>query len=153
MTTIVYRDGVMAGDGTETNYREGETCAILTRNCIKVWRLPNGELFGASSGSEDIERLRIALVKGLPAPKLDDVNGLRVDLKGRIWLYEGNIWQRVGAREGYYSVGSGSVFAFALLKAGHGAVETCKIAKELDPYSGGKVTVVKLAKPPKRKPK
>jgi hypothetical protein len=145
MTTIVYRDGVMAGDGTETSIGEDESPMILTRNCVKVFRLPSGELFGASRGSEDCERLKHSLMKGLPAPKLEDINGLRVDLKGRIWLYEGNIWQHVGADTGYYAVGVGSVFAFPLLKAGHGAIEACRIAKELDPFSGGKLTYVKLA--------
>lgn len=146
MTTIVYRDGVMAGDGTETSIAEDESPMILTRNCRKVFKLPDGQLFGASRGSEDITRLHQALIKGLPAPKLEDVNALRVDLKGHIWLYEGNIWQRVGAREGYYAVGCGALFAFPLLKAGLGAIEACKIAKECDPYSGGKLTYVKLSK-------
>ena len=144
MTTIVYRDGVMAGDGTETSIGEDESPMILTRTCVKVWKLPSGELFGASRGSEDCERLRHALIKGLPAPKLDDVNALRVDLQGRIWLYEGNIWQRVGQRDGFYAVGCGALFAFPLLKAGLGAIEACKIAKECDPFSGGKLTSVRL---------
>jgi hypothetical protein len=153
MTTIVYRDGVLAGDGTETSIGEDESPMILTRNCVKVWKLPNGELFGASRGSEDCERLRHALIKGLPAPKLEDINGLRIDLLGRIWLYEGNIWQRVGQREGYYAVGCGSLFAFPLLRAGLGAIAACRIAKECDPFSGGKLTSVRLSKPPKRKPR
>jgi len=144
MTTIAYRDGVMAGDGTETSCGDG-THMVLTRNCVKVYRLPNGELFGGSDGTEDIERLYHSLVKGLPAPKLESINGLRVDLKGRIWLYEGNIWQRVGKDTGYYAIGNGAVFAFPLLKAGHSAVEAVKIAKELDVYSGGKLSSVKLA--------
>jgi hypothetical protein len=136
----------MAGDGTETSIGEDESPMIISRSCRKVFKLPDGQLFGGSKGSEDITRLHQALIKGLPAPKLEDINALRVDLLGRIWLYEGNIWQRVGQREGYYAVGVGAVFAFPLLKAGHSAIEAVRIAKEFDVYSGGKLTYVKLSK-------
>ena len=142
MTTIVYRDGVMAADGKETIQNDDHSSFYTIRtNCRKVWRLKDGTLFGAAHGSECIERLKDALMHGVAPPKLDDVAGLRVDPKGRIWLYEGNIWQRVPMP--YYSVGSGSIMAFPLLDAGLSAVEACRIAAKRDPFSGGKIHWVK----------
>lgn len=146
LTTIAYRDGVMAGDGRETIISEDESPVVARDNCIKVFKLPDGRLFGASRGCEDIERLHQSLLKGLPPPKLDDVNGLLVDHKGRMWLYEGTIWQRIPLA--YYGVGSGSIFAVAAMDAGASAVEACKIGAKRDPYSGGKITAVRLSKMP-----
>lgn len=144
MTTIVYRDGVMAGDGRETIQNdEHSSYYILRDNCIKVWRLPDGRLFGAAHGSECIERLRDALMKGLPPPKLEDIAGMVVDRRHRIWLYEGNIWQPVPKMK-YYAVGSGSILAFSALDAGASAIEATKIAAKRDPFSGGKIHWVKL---------
>src|SRR5260221_14356833 len=141
MTTIVYRDGIMAGDGRETIQNdEHSSYYILRDDCEKIWRLPNGELFGAAHGSEDIERLRRALVKGRKPPKCEDVVGMRVDKKGRIWIYEGRIWQYVD--KPFYSVGSGSIMAFACLDAGCTAEQACKIAAARDPFSGGTVHTV-----------
>jgi hypothetical protein len=145
MTTIVYRAGVLAGEGRETIQNdEHSSYYILRDDCIKVWRLKDGSLFGAAHGSEDIERLRLALVNKVTPPKLEDVCGLRVDPKGRMWVYEGNIWQRQYGK--YYAVGSGSILAFAALDAGADAIMACKIAAKRDPYSGGKVTAVRLSK-------
>jgi hypothetical protein len=147
MTTIAYRDGVLAGDSYETmvaDALQNESAITITHNCRKVFRLPNGELFGASRGSEDIERLYRALMKGLPPPKLEDINAIRIDRKGRVWYYEGNIWQHVKAR--YYAVGSGSVFALAAMDAGATAIEAVRIGIKRDPYSGGRVTHVRLRK-------
>jgi 20S proteasome alpha/beta subunit len=143
MTTIVYRDGVMAGDGRETIQNdEYSSYYILRDDCEKVWKLKDGSLFGAAHGSEDIERLRRALVKGRKPPKCEDVVGMRVDKKGRIWIYEGRIWQRID--QTYYAVGSGSIMAFPLLDAGVDAIKACTVAASRDPFSGGKVHWVEL---------
>jgi hypothetical protein len=143
MTTIAYRDGVMAGDGRETMQNDEHTSWYrLTDKCVKVYKLKDGSLFGGAHGSEDITRLHLALLKTLPPPKLEDIAGLRVDPKGHIWLYEGNIWQRVHAP--YYAIGSGAEFALAAMDAGVSAVRAVKIAIGRDLWSGGKVTAVRL---------
>ncbi len=132
----------MAGDGRETACADGESTVVLRDNDVKVWRLPDGRLFGAACSSEDIERLRLALVNKQPPPKLEEINGLLVDLKGHMWLYEGNIWQRIWGK--YFAIGSGSVFALGAMDAGASAVEAVRIGKKRDPYSGGKITSLKL---------
>jgi hypothetical protein len=143
VTTIAFRNGILAGDGRETIQNdEHSSYYILQDKCRKVLKLRDGRLFGGAHGSESIVRLEEALKKGLPAPKLEDIAGLLIDTKGRIFLYEGNIWQRVKAP--YYAVGSGSILAFGAMDAGATAIEAVRIAVRRDPYSGGKVTHVRL---------
>lgn len=142
MTTIAYRNGILAGDGRETNISDDESAVVLTDKCTKVFRLDDGRLYGGSRGSEDITRLHQALMKKAPLPKLDDINALLIDTHGRIWLYEGSIWQPIKAR--YYAVGSGSVFAIGAMDAGASAIEAVRIGIKRDPYSGGKVSHVRL---------
>lgn len=145
MTTIAYRDGVMAGDGRETSIEEGESSFTLSDDCVKIHRLPDGRLFGGSRGSEEIDRLLAALRDGKekwPTPKLEDINAMVVDLKGRIWLYEGNMWIR--CKDKYYAVGSGARFAFPAMDAHATAVQAVRIGIKRDPFSGGTVTVLKL---------
>ena len=144
MTTIAYRNGVLAGDGRETSIGDDESAVVLTDNCIKVFKLKDGRLFGGSRGSEDITRLHQALIKNAPLPKLEDVNGLLIDRKGRIWLYEGTIWQPIKSK--YYAVGSGSVFALGALDQGATAIEAVRIGARRDPYSGGKISYVRLSR-------
>ena len=144
MTTITFRAGVMAGDGRETIIEEHESSYINTDDCIKVFRLKDGRLFGASKASESCLRLYESLVKGFGPPKLEDINGLLVDLKGKLWFFEGNIWYPI--KEKYYAIGSGARFALPALDAGATAIKACKIGMKRDPYSGGKLTVVRLRK-------
>lgn len=145
MTTIVYRDGVMAADGKETLQNDEHSSYYTLRlDCIKVWKLKDGSLFGAAHMSESIERLKDALMKGLPPPKLEDICGLRVDTRRRMWVYEGNIWQPIQGKHRYYAIGSGAIIAFGALDAGADARTACKIAAARDPYSGGKIHTVKL---------
>jgi hypothetical protein len=143
MTTIAYRDGVLAGDGRETNQNDEHSSWYMVRDdCVKVFKLKDGSLFGGAHGSEDIERLYISLMKGQPPPKLEDIAGLRIDTKRRIWVYEGNIWQRV--KLPFYAVGSGAEFALSAMDAGAGAVKAVKVGINRDLWSGGKITAVRL---------
>lgn len=145
MTVIAYRDGVLVGDGRETMQNDEHSSWYRLRDdCIKIYRLPDGGMFGGAHGSEDIERLRQALMKNQPPPKLEDIAGLRIDPKGRMWLYEGNIWQRATGK--YYAVGSGALCAMCAMDAGATALEAVKIAIKRDLWCGGKITTLRLRK-------
>ena len=142
MTTIAYRNGVMAGDGRETQIAEGESALIIRDTDRKVFRLKDGRLFGAAKTSEDILRLYNSLKNGTPLPKLEDVNAILVDLKRRIWFNEGRIWQRGPYK--FFAIGSGAGFAIAAMHAGATAIKAVRIAIKCDPYSGGRVSHVRL---------
>lgn len=145
MTTIAYRDGILAGDGRETAYELGESTFIVRDNAPKVYKLSDGRLFGGSKTSEDIAVLLDALKEGKekwPAPKLEDVNALCIDTDGTIWFYEGARWDKVELP--YYAVGSGARFAFPALDAGVSAERAVEISTKRDPYSGGVIHTVGL---------
>jgi ATP-dependent protease HslVU (ClpYQ) peptidase subunit len=137
MTSIAYRDGVMAGDSRVT---AGDL--VLPDTCRKVHRLRNGALFGAAGNSEAIERLRRAIVRRTQIPKLEEVSALRVDPDGSLWSYEGSIWSKVDAP--FAALGSGTTACLAAMYANATAREAVAIACKLDPSSGGRIHVVKL---------
>lgn len=144
MTTIAYRAGVLAGDGRETFIEDGESPMINRDDCVKVFRLPDGRLFGASRTSEDIERMYRKLIKGDEWPKIKegDINAMIIDTNGKIWSCEGRLWIPVEAE--YYAVGSGSRVALPAMDAGADAKKAVEIACKRDPFSGGKITILKL---------
>jgi hypothetical protein len=153
MTTIVYRDGLMAGDGRETSWEKGESTFIIRDDCVKIHRLPDGRLFGAARTSEDINVLHDALVAACdpearnkwPNPKVEDINAMVIDTDGSIHVYEGARWEKVDMP--YYSVGSGSRYAFPALFVGADARRAVEAGMRFDPYSGGKVTTLSLKQP------
>ena len=142
MTTIAYRNGVLAGDGRETQIADGESALVIRDTDVKVFKLKDGRLFGAAKTSEDILRLHNSLKNGTALPKLDDVAAILVDLKRRIWFCEGRIWQRAPYK--FFAIGSGGGFALAAMDAGATAIEAVRVGIKRDPYSGGKVTYVRL---------
>lgn len=148
MTTIAYRDGVLASDSreTSTNGEVGDDGFVIDSECEKIWRLPDGQLFGAAHASEDCTRLYMALLTGDDMPALDDVAGILIALDGSYRLYDGHIW--VPGRLPYYALGSGARFAFAAFKAGASAQRACEIGAEMDPYSGFPVVSLNVYKIP-----
>jgi len=150
MTTIIYRDGVMIGDGRESmGGDEGESAMIIRDDCVKAIKLKDGRLFGGSKTSEDIERLYRSIVAGKKPPKCEDVNAMLIELDGTILNYEGHIWQKITLP--FYAVGSGAIYAFPLLKAGLPLRKVIEIVLTLDPFSGGLITEVELGRKGKGK--
>lgn len=145
MTTIAARAGVMASDSRETDVHEAlETCFVVSNSSKKIWRLPDGRLFGGSDASEDITRLYIALEKHYGPPKLDHVCGLLINLDGSMELYEGNIWVKI--KSPFYAIGTGAAYAMAAMHAGATAEKAAAIGAMMDPYSGGRIQVLKVRK-------
>jgi ATP-dependent protease HslVU (ClpYQ) peptidase subunit len=137
LTTIAYRDGVLAGDGRVS---AGDT--IVASSKKKVYRLKDGSLLGSAGSQEDGERLRIALEKGDAAPKLPNCFALRISTESGIWYYEGSAWVHVN--EPYTAIGSGSAHALTAMDCGLPAVEAVRMAIKRDPLSGGRVRTVVL---------
>jgi ATP-dependent protease HslVU (ClpYQ) peptidase subunit len=144
MTTIAYRDGVLASDSrlTFVDY-------VCTDKCIKVWALPDGTLFGASGDNEGGLALLKSLRAGEPMKtEVDsDFTAIRILPKGQIFITEGKLWDRWPER--FVAIGSGGKYALAAMRSGADAVTAVKAGIALDIYSGGRIQQVKL----KRKPK
>lgn len=137
MTTIVYRDGVLAGD---TRVTVGDM--VVTNRKTKVHRLKDGRLFGWCGGVEHAEVLLRALRKNKALPEGNACDALLVTPDGTLWLRENVIW--IKQKEPYYALGSGSPYAWGALDAGATAVEAVEIGINRDTNSGGRVKFVAL---------
>lgn len=142
MTTIVYRDGVLAGDTRITIEEE-----IQPGHCRKVFKLKDGSLFASSGDYEGGERLLEAIKKKLPTPICKsggEAFGLHIKPNGAVWYYEGTRWSR--CHNPFYSIGSGRAYAFGALHMGATAAEAVSVAMKCDMYSGGRVQTVRIGK-------
>ena len=159
MTTIAYRDGIMAAEGKMTL---GDM--VIKLDTEKVFWV-NNHLVGVCGRARAINTFVTWLQKmtdyhivnqevgelvDLVPPALEDDEGysaLVVTPSRQVLMYEGNTPIDMGLNVPM-SVGSGSCFALAAMKAGNSAEEAVKVACELDVYSGGEITVVQLEDEP-----
>lgn len=155
MTTIAYKNGVMVSDG-----RMSLGDMIIKDDTEKVFWV-NNHLVGVCGRARAINTFVTWLQKmtdyhivnqevgelvDLIPPALEDDEGysaLVVTPSRQVLMYEGNTPIDMGL-DVPMSVGSGSCFALAAMKAGNSAEEAVKVACELDVYSGGEITVVQL---------
>lgn len=140
MTTIVFRDGILAGD---TRVTAGET--ILPGWERKVFQLADGSLFASAGDTENGEKLLRAMRKKQPPPRIEtdrSIEAIWVHPDGKLFFYESSLWMRHKVL--YCAIGSGQSFALGALAMGASAIESVKIGMQFDAYSGGRVVVVKL---------
>lgn len=139
MTTIVYRDGVMAAD---TRGYSGKQHPLGLR--LKVRRLNDGCLVGVGSrevGQADCVADWLTcggspaeLEKALGTFERQTFQALKVNPDGSASLYDDTGWPSL-AEGPYYAVGSGEDFAYGALASGRCAVEAVAVAIQLDPWS------------------
>lgn len=153
MTTVAYKDGVLAADGRETGGDE-----ILRDDCVKIERLPDGRYF-AITGDSDVRALKKLLKDGaLPTvkqmAKVGQSHGVIIACPKRkkLWYLSCNAKGDDEDEQGCFKIptnrpfarGSGGVYAQGAMLAGASAKEAVKAAIKADVFSGGKVQVVKL---------
>ena len=140
MTTIAYRDGVMAADGRVT---DGQL--VVTDECKKIRKLSDGALF-ALCGDDYLEE---AIVEWLEAcepetvpPTGKDFTAILVDTSGNLSTYSG-----VGERFlPWYDVkfaafGSGGELAYGAMEMGATADQAVAVAIRRNTHSGGLIQV------------
>src|SRR3990167_8594673 len=121
MTTIAYRDGIMAADSLETrkDFKDNQ-------NCKKVWRLRDDSLFAYAGVTarglillRDLEAAVKADNKNLPQGLYKGIEALLV--RGdKVWYYQ-NVWERLP--NSYYALGTGMEYAMVAMDMGATAVE------------------------------
>jgi ATP-dependent protease HslVU (ClpYQ) peptidase subunit len=137
MTTLAYKDGVLASDSLTTN---GDTKNGDTQ---KVFKLPDGRLIGICGSVENGLVLVQALKGGAEKPpKLADVEALLVDTNGSVYRYEGKLFRKL--RTKYIAGGSGMDYALSALWMGADAVKAVRAGIYFDKNSGGRVQKVCL---------
>lgn len=139
MTTIAYRDGILAAD-TQINSGNGNRAGSLQ----KIGATKDG-FWWAFSGAcqKQAECAAWAEVREGDPPEIDGVLIL-IDPNGshREWWGEG--W--LSPNDPQAAWGSGERIARGAMFAGATAVDAVRAAIALDPESGGKITVLRRAK-------
>lgn len=142
MTTIAYKDGVLAADTLITcgDHRDGYT--------EKVKRI-GGVLLAAAGSAIQADRFFEWAQRGFhPADRPSDIpedekcNWLRVESDGSLSVWaNGSSW-KTKPMDGMYALGSGSEYALGAMAAGASPEEAVRIAMKFDTKTGGDITVV-----------
>lgn len=145
MTTIAYRDGVLAAD--RRAYSGGKSPIGLK---TKVERLKDGSLLGVSSTVVGAStQIRDWVERGCPLPAPDDLQPESFELllirpSGEVF-YACNAPTLTGPLEAaFLAVGSGSDYALGAMSMGASAVEAVEVAASHDPWTGGGVNSLLL---------
>lgn len=143
MTTIVYRDGVMAAD---SRAYAGNKQPVGTK--VKIYRLADGSLFGASSskvGQCDKFR-RIVEEHGVNANLKEAVlvQAIVVKLDGSIFYFNDEDAFSGPISAPFISIGSGEQYAYGALMMGADAVKALEIASCCDVWTGGPIITLRL---------
>lgn len=155
MTTIAYRDKIMACD---SQWTVGDIRGVSR---TKIRRLRSGALLGMAGENDGraLEKLldRVMSPKTLPLPKVlhelkQDLHGLLVFPNGRIFVITTiAVTDNAAAESGivevskpYWAVGAGAHVAIGAMWAGKSAEEAVAAGIEFDPNSMGPVQVERL---------
>jgi ATP-dependent protease HslVU (ClpYQ) peptidase subunit len=154
MTTIAYRDGVLAADSRLTvDYGSGarkHTTKKLFRKRITEGKKSYDVIIATAGESSPGMVFLDWYGSGKPIPDMflhmgGDFTCLVLTPKG---LYEYDVYCRGELiEEEFYAVGSGSMAALAAMHCGKSAVEAVRIASRIDPYTGGRIIVESIIKP------
>lgn len=170
MTTIIWTKGKLTADSART--RGGYTVnADVTKVMIpgegEEWKIMGNKViaFGRAGdvGAEHFLKEAMSSKEGLTfrtdlkVPFKMSFTAIIVDEFHNGWTVNGvykqgpNTHDRltVTSCQTPWTVGSGGIYAEAGLRAGLSAKKAMKIAKEMDPHTGGKTQVWKLPKPVK----
>jgi hypothetical protein len=165
MTTIAYRDGVLAADSRETMEGSGGSVFVIRDDDDeKICKLniafdpfrreddkrpppdKRDYLFAGAHTSSEIEYIRRALVNYVTldefSNELYDVECLLVDCETeKVWYTDGLQW--VENKAPYIALGSGSPHALSAMDADCDAIKACQMGIKRDPFSGGKVRTLR----------
>lgn len=122
----------------------------------KLWRLKNGSLYGGAGDGKELSHLRMWLEGEWtgPEPKLNDVEALVIDRKGRVTLYAGSVHPTEEIDGPYAACGSGSACAMvamdlncdpveAVVRAAH-RNKDCRLPVQYLPLEGNRSKPYKL---------
>ena len=140
MTTIAYRDGVMAADSMITSNDEW----IMPYRCPKILRLPNRALVGFSGNlylqNKFVEWLSVG---GYPQPDLKDTSkAIVAESNGDVRLYQYEGYAIIEAP--FFAIGCGTIPAMAAMHMGASAKRAIEIASILDNATGGEIQIEEL---------
>lgn len=152
MTTIAYRDGILAADSRLTYSTEGggsrkHLCTKLYKKTITEGRKTFEVIIATAGESSPALVFMDWYGTGKPPPEmLRELGGdftcliLRPD-----GLYEADVYCRPDKiNEPFYAIGSGAKEALAAMHCGKSAVQAVRVAACVDPYTGGRIVSMSL---------
>lgn len=141
MTTIAYKDGVIACDSRQT--RGG---CIVSDDVVKCQAMDGVSFF--LSGAVCDEKALIAAYFGTPLLVPVECSGYVVD-GGRLQMVghddKTGVWRQDLDPANPDAIGSGSAYALAAMDMGASAEEAVRAAMKRDIYTGGKVVTFRVA--------
>jgi hypothetical protein len=153
MTTIAFRDGILAADSRLTvDYGSGarkHTCRKLYRKRITEGKKSYDVVIATAGESSPGMVFYDWYGSGKPIPDMflhigGDFTCLVLTPKG---LYEFDVYCRGELiEEEFYAVGSGSMAALAAMHCGKSALEAVRIAARIDPFTGGRIITESISK-------
>lgn len=147
MTTIAYRDGVLAGDQRTTD--DG---AIVPGRFIKVFKNDQGWLYGACGDSgpmEDFYRFMAGVVNSIDPkriPRSGIYEAIIVSPTSDVFVVEKGFIEKYPLDTEYLAIGSGRKVAYGALYMGATPAQAVQAAITHDNCTGGSVNVVLLNK-------
>ena len=137
MTTIAYKDGIIAADTQVTDD------TYICGRASKIMRLDDGRIM-AASGNIFRSQLFIDWLNGkIEKPVFDEsFTAIVISPNGTAVEYDKNLIAAPATIP--WVAGSGSHFAFAIMHNGGTAEDAVKVACELDIYSSAPINVVKI---------
>lgn len=153
MTTVAYKDGVMASDSQLT---DGSDYYLST--CEKIIKLESGGVLGWA-GEDDGRLIRALLDEvyfGDEIPSSKKLSELEMEFVGLLVLPDGSLWyiavdeilgkykaQVIKMERNFAAIGSGERFALGAMLAGCSARKAVAYSCELDIYSSTPIKWVK----------
>lgn len=152
MTTIAYRNGILAAD-TMVSYgsfrngyvnkirvldmlRDGRTEKIMIAMSGTIWTLqPMIEWIENGAEQDDIPHRLLS--------HSNDFSCVMVTGDGQLYEFNEGYFIECGVQ--YHAIGSGAQFALGAMAVGVGAPEAVKAAMEHDKASGGEITVMAVS--------
>ena len=147
MTTIAYKNGIIAYDSRATNG------AVITNPNANKCKTLNGASFffcGAISDFDDF----MALYFGEPVDKTLDVTAIVVEGSSVTLASsdeEGKLWKENLLEFPCYAIGSGATFALTAMDMGADAKKAVAMAAKRDTGTGGTIRTYKVQQQTKKK--
>lgn len=140
MTTIAYRDGVLAAD-TAVHDR-GVYCGEVT----KIYQYRDGTMGGAAGCLGDVAAMREFIASGgmnePPEFKDEDSEGILIRPWGKVeWIGEKR--KRIELTGEFFAIGSGFKLALGAMHAGADAIRAVEIAAHLDNHTRAPLTILR----------
>lgn len=141
MTTIAYRDGVMAADTLVTAGEPHWRWATID----KLFRAQDGTIGGVSGTLPGVALFRDWFETGAfhPPPTDGDCYGIVVRPNGSVEVWPG-IPALLPMTAEFIAIGSGERFALGALEAGASAENAVRIAMKYDSGTGGEIKTLTL---------